>query len=94
MSRSIGRIVYSASDPNPPMPASRVLRSLVLLSLFLASCGGNSVDQNKFERLKVGMTSQDVEAILGDGKPIPADEVAMRASAQSQGWQRAEAGTA
>jgi hypothetical protein len=45
--------------------------------LLLTGCGGGSVNQAKFEKLKVGMTSQDVEVVLGkDGKPIPVDEIA------------------
>jgi hypothetical protein len=50
---------------------------LVAIALpLLAGCGGG-VDERKFERLKVGMTSQDVEAVLGKGgKEVGADEVA------------------
>jgi hypothetical protein len=45
------------------------------LGVLLSGCGG-SVDQKKFEKLKVGMTSQQVEAILGkDGKEISSDEM-------------------
>jgi hypothetical protein len=49
----------------------------VALCLLAAGCSSESVDQGKFERLKVGMSSQDVEAILGKGgKEISSDEVA------------------
>jgi hypothetical protein len=42
----------------------------------LTGCGGG-VDERNFSRLRIGMTSQDVEAILGKGgKEIPADDVA------------------
>jgi hypothetical protein len=53
------------------------IRVLTLLCLgALAGCGG-SVGQSEFERLKVGMTSQEVERVLGkDGKEISQDEVA------------------
>jgi hypothetical protein len=53
-------------------------RILVALScgLIATGCGG-SVNQQHFEKLKVGMTSQEVQAIMGkDGKKISADEVA------------------
>jgi hypothetical protein len=47
---------------------------LIVLPL-LAGCSGG-VDERSFSRLKVGMTSQEVEAILGkDGKPLSADDV-------------------
>lgn len=43
--------------------------------LLLSGCGG-TVDQKNFEKLKVGMTSQEVQGILGkDGKEISSDEV-------------------
>jgi hypothetical protein len=49
---------------------------LVVSCLLNVGCGG-SVNQQNFERLKVGMSSQQVQAILGkDGKDISADEVA------------------
>ena len=49
---------------------------LVLICVALTGCGG-SVNQQKFEKLKVGMSQQQVQAILGkDGKEISADEVA------------------
>src|SRR3954469_16091306 len=58
--------------PRPTAPSVLVAIALPLL----AGCGGG-VDERKFERLKVGMTSQDVEAILGrGGKEIGPDEVA------------------
>jgi hypothetical protein len=50
--------------------------AIAFVCMPLAGCGGG-VDERKFERLKVGMTSQDVEAILGrGGKEIGSDEVA------------------
>ncbi|HKA06581.1 MAG TPA: hypothetical protein VKD71_04940 [Gemmataceae bacterium] len=60
------------------------MRRPVVTSLFfafftfpVAGCIGGGVDQTKFERLKVGMSSQDVEAVLGKGgKEISSDEVA------------------
>src|SRR5438552_2349299 len=49
---------------------------IVLASCLPAGCIGGGVDQAKFERLKVGMSSQDVEAVLGKGgKEISSDEV-------------------
>jgi hypothetical protein len=48
---------------------------LLLALPLLAGCGGG-VDERKFSRLKVGMTSQDVEAVLGKGgKEISTDEL-------------------
>jgi len=42
----------------------------------MIGCIGSGVDQAKFERLKVGMSSQDVEAVLGKGgKGISQEEV-------------------
>ena len=59
----------------PPMRRPTFFIAIVLP--LLAGCGGGGVDQRKFERLKVGMTSQDVYAVLGKGgKEIGADEVA------------------
>ena len=60
------------------------MRRPVATSLFfafftlpLAGCIGGGVDQAKFERLKVGMSSQDVEAVLGKGgKEISSEEIA------------------
>lgn len=44
--------------------------------LFLTGCGGG-VNQDQFQRLKIGMTLQEVQAVLGkDGKDISSDEVA------------------
>ena len=52
------------------------LVAVALACLSAAGCG-NSIDQAKFERLKVGMSSQDVEVVLGKGgKEISSDEVA------------------
>jgi hypothetical protein len=60
------------------MSCSPRLRYLLIVStLSLAGCSGNPVKQENFERLKVGMTSQEVETILGKGgKPISSEEVA------------------
>jgi|SRR6187200_2902270 len=59
-----------------------IFRSLIRVAIVLvvctavAGCGG-SVNQQNFEKLKVGMSQQQVQAILGkDGKEISADEVA------------------
>ena len=54
-----------------------VIRSAaaVLFFLLLAGCG-KSLNEADVSRLKVGMTSQEVEAILGKGgKEISSDEV-------------------
>ena len=48
-----------------PMRRSATRPMAVALCLLAAGCSSDSVDQGKFERLKVGMSSQDVEAILG-----------------------------
>jgi hypothetical protein len=54
--------------------AHRILVA-ICCGLLAAGCGG-SVNQQNFEKLKVGMTSQEVQAILGkDGKEIGSDEV-------------------
>jgi hypothetical protein len=59
--------------PNRPR---KLLATVLVPTLFLTGCG-NSLDQNKSERLKVGMSPQEVEAILGKGgKEISADELA------------------
>jgi hypothetical protein len=50
--------------------------ALAFVPLLLAGCGSSSVTQEKFERLKIGMSSQEVQAILGKGgKDVPAEEV-------------------
>ncbi len=55
-------------------------RPTVLFGLPVAhaiGCGGDSISQAQFERVKIGMTSQEVEGVLGKGgKEVPADEVA------------------
>ena len=57
------------------MTDRRVL-SVALPLIFLTGCGGGGINQEKFERLKIGMSPQDVQAILGkDGKDISSDEV-------------------
>jgi hypothetical protein len=56
---------------------SAAYRILIVVACapFAAGCGG-SVNQQNFEKLKAGMTSQEVQAILGkDGKEISVDEV-------------------
>jgi hypothetical protein len=55
----------------------RFLIAVIAISLpVLAGCS-SGVDERNFSRLRVGMTSQEVEAILGKGgKEVPADEVA------------------
>ena len=46
------------------------------LCLLMCGCSGSGINQQNFERIKVGMSSQQVQAILGkDGKEISADEV-------------------
>ena len=56
-------------------PTARLV--LIAVALPLVSGCGDGLDERKFERLKVGMTSQDVEAVLGKGgKEIGSDEVA------------------
>jgi hypothetical protein len=62
--------------------------------LFLTGCGG-TVDQKNFEKLKVGMSSQQVQAILGkDSKEISAEEVTalMREALSPAGGQDGKAG--
>ena len=58
------------------MPRPTALSVLLAIALpLLAGCGGG-VDERNFSRLKVGMTAQEVEAILGKGgKPISSDDV-------------------
>jgi hypothetical protein len=53
------------------------LRLVLALSLpGLAGCGGG-LDERDVSRLKIGMTSQEVEAVLGKGgKEVSSDEVA------------------
>jgi hypothetical protein len=55
----------------------RSLRVLVLIPVLLLTGCGNSLDLTKSERLRVGMSPQEVEAILGKGgREISGDEVA------------------
>ena len=60
------------------MPKRRITESVVvsvLLIAFLTGCGG-AVNQKNFEKLKIGMTSQEVQGILGKaGKEISYEEV-------------------
>ncbi|HKB04729.1 MAG TPA: hypothetical protein VKD90_21070 [Gemmataceae bacterium] len=60
------------------MPSRPPAFALVAGLCFLAAgCGGSPANQTNFERLKVGMTSQQVEGILGKGgKDVSSDEVA------------------
>lgn len=49
----------------------------LVLALHASGCGGGGVDQKSFDRLKVGMSPQEIEAILGKGgKPIGGEEIA------------------
>jgi hypothetical protein len=59
------------------LPMRRSLIAAIAIALpMLAGCGGG-IDERNFSRLRVGMTAQEVEAILGKGgKPVPTDEVA------------------
>ena len=60
------------------MPRRQLPTQLTLIAasgLLLSGCGG-SVDQKNFERLKVGMTSQEVQGILGkDSKEISSEDM-------------------
>lgn len=57
------------------MPTRRTLL-FGMTALLAVGCGGGAVTQAKFERLKIGMTSQEVQAILGkDGKELGPGEV-------------------
>jgi hypothetical protein len=60
------------------MPTRPPAFLFVLACCLLATgCGGSPANQTNFERLKVGMTSQQVEGILGKGgKEISSEEVA------------------
>jgi hypothetical protein len=60
------------------MSCSPCLRCLVIVTtLTVAGCSDSPVKQENFERLKAGMSSQQVEAILGKGgQPISSEEVA------------------
>ena len=60
------------------MRRSAVLRIVAAVPLYLLALGcGGSVSQQNFEQLKLGMTAQQVQAILGkDGKDIGSDAVA------------------
>jgi hypothetical protein len=51
---------------------------LVTLSLFffITGCGGNAVTKSNFDRLRTGMSLQQVEAILGKGTELKRDELA------------------
>jgi hypothetical protein len=53
------------------------LRLVLALTLaVLTGCGGGGLDERNVSRVKIGMTSQEVEAILGKGgKAITSDEV-------------------
>jgi len=49
---------------------------ILVLVCYAAGCSGSSVNQANFERLKVGKSVQQIEAILGKGgKEISSDEV-------------------
>ena len=49
---------------------------LLVLACNAFGCGGGNLNQTNFERLKVGMTAQQVESVLGKGgKEIANDEV-------------------
>src|SRR5262245_49054499 len=66
-----------AKDQHMSIRSINGIRVIAILSLgALTGCGG-SVGQSEFERLKVGMTSQEVERVLGKGgKEISQEEVA------------------
>ncbi|MSR51901.1 MAG: hypothetical protein EXS09_01255 [Gemmataceae bacterium] len=50
---------------------------ILVLACNAFGCSGGNLNQANFERLKVGMSAQQVESILGKGgKEIPSSEVA------------------
>jgi hypothetical protein len=51
-------------------PIMRTIRAATFLALclLLAGCGKSKVTQQNFEKIKEGMTLQEVEAILGPGQ--------------------------
>jgi hypothetical protein len=55
---------------------SRAAAPCLLVAVALLSGCGGGVDERKAERLRIGMSAQDVEAIMGKGKEVSADEVA------------------
>lgn len=60
------------------MQARRSVGHALILVLAIQACGcsGSSINQANFERLKVGMSAQQVESILGKGgKEITTEEV-------------------
>ena len=62
-------------EPMPTRPPTYAF--IAGFCLFATGCGGSPANQTNFERLKVGMTSQQVEGILGKGgKEISSEEVA------------------
>ncbi len=54
--------------------ARNVLATLFIVCL-LAGCGGGSVNQANFDKVKNDMSVKDVDAILGTGSPISLDEI-------------------
>gem|GEM_PF-3122898 len=54
---------------------SRMLPVSLIIVVSLCGCIGNSVGKAEADRLKLGMTTSDVEAVLGKGKALENNEI-------------------
>ena len=47
-----------------------VLPCALLCLLLLTGCGGGKISRSNYEKVRTGMTEEDVEAVLGPGKDV------------------------
>jgi hypothetical protein len=50
--------------------------ALAVCLIFLAACGGAKINQENFDKVKVGMTQAEVKAILGEATEASSLDVA------------------
>src|SRR5262245_57014965 len=55
--------------PTPTLARLGRMTLLVALGLILVGCGNSKVTKDNFEKIKNDMTLDQVESILGEGKP-------------------------
>ncbi len=69
---------------------TRILRSLAMLALLLVVACGGGISQDSYDKIKDGMTLEEVEAILGKhtgGGGAGGEAMGMKISAGAYKWE-------